>query len=139
MAGPVNLVLSPGDTVLVINNPDTEDRAELAATAAVAYIVGEILIIATANPSVKYQRVSMKRASYIICKQAAKEEKREIRGPRSHVFQALLPNIVSKRKDRHIARAITDCSSCNVVLCSRKECWETVAGYTLMSDCLSLP
>ena len=54
MAGPVNLVLPPGDTVRVVNNPDTEDRTELAATAAVAYIVGEMLIIATANPSVEH-------------------------------------------------------------------------------------
>ena len=115
-------MLPPGDTVLVINNPDTKNRAELAATAAIVYIVGEILVIAIANLSIKHQRVSIKRASYVICKQATKEEKREIREPRSHVFQALLPNIISKRKNRHIARAITGCSSYNVVLCSRKEC-----------------
>ena len=50
----MNLVLPPGDTVPVVNNLDTEDRAELAATAAVIYIVGKILVIATANLSVKH-------------------------------------------------------------------------------------
>ena len=64
----MNLVLPPGDTVPVVNNPDTEDRAELAAAAAVAHIAGEMLITATANPSVKHQRVSMKRASYVMYK-----------------------------------------------------------------------
>ena len=54
MTGPVNLVLPPGDTVPVVNNLDTEDRAELAAIVAVAYIVGKILVIATVNPSVKH-------------------------------------------------------------------------------------
>ena len=124
VADSVNLVLPPGNTVPVVNNPDTEDRAELAATAAVVHIAGEMLVTAAANPSVKHQRVSMKRASCVICKQAAKKKKRGIKGSRSHVFQALLPNIISKRKDRHIARAITGCSSYNVVLCSRKGCWE---------------
>ena len=54
MAGPVNLMLPPGDTVPVINNLDTKDRAELAAIAAVAHIAGKILFIAAANPSVEY-------------------------------------------------------------------------------------
>ena len=54
MAGPVNLVLPPGDTVPVVNNPDTKDRAELAATAAVAHIAGKILVTAAANPSVEH-------------------------------------------------------------------------------------
>ena len=39
VADPVNLVLPPGDTVPVVNNPNTEDRAELVAIAAVAHIV----------------------------------------------------------------------------------------------------
>ena len=68
VAGPVNLVLPPGDIVPVVNNPDTEDRAELAAAAAVAHIVGEILVTAAANPSIKHQRVSMKRTSCVMCK-----------------------------------------------------------------------
>ena len=54
VAGSVNLVLPLGDTVPVMNNPDTEDRAELAATAAVAHIVDEILVIAAANLFVKH-------------------------------------------------------------------------------------
>ena len=64
----MNLVLPSEDTVPVVNNLDTEDRAELVAVAAVIYIVGEMLVIAAANPSVKHQRVSMKRALYIMCK-----------------------------------------------------------------------
>ena len=54
VVGPVNLVLPLGDTVLVVNNPDTEDRVELVAIAAITYIVGKILIIAVANLSVKH-------------------------------------------------------------------------------------
>ena len=68
MAGPANLVLSLGDTVLVINNLDTEDRVELAATAAVAYIADKILITAAANLFIKHKRVSMKCASCVIYK-----------------------------------------------------------------------
>ena len=67
-AGPVNLVLPPEDTVPVINNPDTEDRTELAAAAAVIHIADKMLVTAAANPSIKHQRVSMKRASYVIYK-----------------------------------------------------------------------
>ena len=54
VAGPMNLVLPPGDTVPVVNNPDTEDRAELVAAAAVAHIAGEMLVTAAANPSVEH-------------------------------------------------------------------------------------
>ena len=68
VTGPVNLVLPSGDTVPVVNNPDTEDRAELVAIVAVAHIADKMLVTATANLSVKYQRVSMKRALYIIYK-----------------------------------------------------------------------
>ena len=39
-------MLPPGDTVLIVNNPDIKDRAELVATAAVAYIIGKKLITA---------------------------------------------------------------------------------------------
>ena len=77
-----------------------------------------------ADAYVEHQRVSMKRAACIMCKQAAEEERRGIRGTKRSVFQALSPNIASKRKDKHVARAMTGCSSCNVVLCSRKGCWE---------------
>ena len=54
IAGFVNLVLPPGDTVPVVNNPDIEARVKLAATAAIIYIAGKILVIAAANPSIKY-------------------------------------------------------------------------------------
>ena len=86
VTGPVNLVLPSGDTVPVVNNLNIKDRAELVATVTVAHIAGKILVIATANPYVEHQRVSMKRALCIMCKQATKEEKRGIRGPKSYVF-----------------------------------------------------
>ena len=54
VVGPVNLVLPLGDIVPVVNNPDTEDRVELAAAIAVAYIVGKMLVITAANPFVKH-------------------------------------------------------------------------------------
>ena len=54
VVGSMNLVIPPGDTVPVINNPDTEDRAELVAVAAIVYIVGKILIITIANLSVEH-------------------------------------------------------------------------------------
>ena len=50
----MNLVLSPGNTVPVVNNLNTEDRVELAAAVAIAHIVGKILITATANLFVEY-------------------------------------------------------------------------------------
>ena len=81
----MNLMLPPGDTVLIVNNPDTKDRAELVATVAVAYIVGKKLVTAV-NIYVKHQRVSMKHALYIIYKQATKKEKRGIRSLKSIVF-----------------------------------------------------
>ena len=68
MIGSINLVLSPGGTVLVINNSDTEDRAELAATAAIVPIAGEMLVIAAANLFVEYQRVSIKRTLCVMYK-----------------------------------------------------------------------
>ena len=54
VAGSVNLVLPPGNTVPVVNNSDTEDRVELAATAGIVYIVGKILVTATANLYIKH-------------------------------------------------------------------------------------
>ena len=47
-------MLPPGDTVPVVNNLDTEDKAELAATVVVVYIAGDMLVTATANPSVEH-------------------------------------------------------------------------------------
>ena len=46
IAGSVNLILPPGDTVPIVDNPDTKDRAELVAIAAVACIAGKKLIAA---------------------------------------------------------------------------------------------
>ena len=86
MADSINLVLLPGDKVPVINNPNTKDRAELAATVTVAHIAGRILVTAIANLFIKYQRISIKRASYVIYKQATKKEKREIKKPKSYVL-----------------------------------------------------
>ena len=63
VVGPMNLVLPPGDTVPVVNNPDTKNRAELAAVAAIAYITGKILVTATANLFIKYQ--SLNKACFI--------------------------------------------------------------------------
>ena len=123
VAGSMSLMLPPGDTVPMVNNPDTKDRAELAAAAAVARIAGEKLVAAV-DIYVEHQRVSMKRAPCVMCKQAAKEGKRGIGSSKSIVFQALSPNIVSERKDRHVTRAKTGCSSCNVALCSTRGCWE---------------
>ena len=113
VAGPVNLMLPPGDTVPVAAKGAT------AATAATAAVLAAVV-----DACVEHQRVSMKRAPCVMCKQAAQEGKRGFKGTKSSVFQALSPNIASKRKDRHVARAMTGCSSCNVVLCSRKGCWE---------------
>ena len=67
MAGPVNLILPPGDTVPIVNNPDTKDRIELVATVAVAHIAGKKLVAAV-NIYVEHQRVSMKRAPCVMCK-----------------------------------------------------------------------
>ena len=81
----MNLMLPPGDTVLIVNNPDTKDRAELAATAAIARIAGKKLIAAV-DIYVKHQRVLMKRAPCVMCKQATKEGKRGIGSSKSIVF-----------------------------------------------------
>ena len=60
-------MLPLGDTVPIVNNLNTKDRAELVATAAVAYITGKKLIAAV-NIYIEYQKVLMKRAPYIIYK-----------------------------------------------------------------------
>ena len=54
VADPANLVLPPGDTVPVVNNLDTEDKAELAAAVIIVYIADEMLVTATANLSVEH-------------------------------------------------------------------------------------
>ena len=78
MADPVNLVLPPGDTVPVVDNPDTEDRAEMAATVAVVRTVGKLLVAARADARIKHQRVPMKRAICVVYKQIATEKRRGI-------------------------------------------------------------
>ena len=78
MVGSVNLVLPPGDTVPVINNPDTEDRAEMVATAVIVYTAGKLLVTATADARIEHQRISIKRATCVICKPIAKEKRRGI-------------------------------------------------------------
>ena len=86
----------------------------------------DILPIGPVDPAAlgTHQRVSMKRAPCAICKQAAKEERRGIKRQKRHALQALSPNIASKRQDRHVARAMTGCSSCNVSLYSTRGCWD---------------
>ena len=78
MTGSVNLVLPPGDTVPVVDNPDTEDRAEMAAAAAVVRTAGKLLVTAAADARIKHQRVLMKRAICVVCKQIATEKRRGI-------------------------------------------------------------
>ena len=75
MAGSVNLVLPPGDTVPVVNNSDTEDRVEMAAAAAVVHTVGKLLIAAAADARIEHQRVPMKRAVCVVYKQIATEKR----------------------------------------------------------------
>ena len=70
------------------------------------------------------QRVKLKRAPCVICKQAAAEERRGIKGARRQALQALSPNIVSKRKENRVKRAKTGCGLCNVALCTKRGCWE---------------
>ena len=74
----MNLVLPPGDTVPVINNPDTKDRAEMAATAAVVYTAGKLLVAAAADTRIKHQRVPIKRTICVVYKQIATEKRRDI-------------------------------------------------------------
>ena len=78
VAGPVNLVLPPGDTVPVVDNPDTEDRAEMAATAAVVRTAGKLLVAAAADARIEHQRVPIKRAACMVCKQIATKKRRDI-------------------------------------------------------------
>ena len=71
-----------------------------------------------------HQRVKMKRALCVICKQASAEERRGIKGVRRQVLQGLSPNIVSKRSQQRVSRAKTGCSLCKVALYSKRGCWE---------------
>ena len=79
---------------------------------------------ATIGVKIDHHRVSMKRASCVMCKQGAREGRRGIRGQQGRVLLAISPNVVSRSKDRHIARATTGCSSCQVSLCRDRGCWD---------------
>ena len=81
----------------------------------------------TANPAGLHQWVKIKRSQCVVCKQAAAEERRGIKGARRQVLQAISPNIASRRRDKHIPRARTGCNLCRVALCTpkgTKRCWE---------------
>ena len=82
----------------------------------------------TASPTtytaVRHQRIQMKRSACVVCKQVSAEERRGVKGRKRQVLQALSPHIASKRKDRHVARPLTGCSSCKVSLCAKKGCWD---------------
>ena len=108
VAGPVNLVLPPGDTMPVVADPDTEDRAEIAAAA---------------DARIEHQRIPMKRAACVVCKKIA-TEKRRGQGQKKVAFQESSPNITSKRKDKHVTRVATGCASCSVTLFLTKGCWK---------------
>ena len=99
--------------------------------AAAATVVGPVHImpavvgaVYAAPTRVEHQRVKMKRAACVVCKQAVAEERRGIKQQRRLILQAVSPNVTSKRMDRHISRVKTGCASCMVALCARKGCWE---------------
>ena len=71
-----------------------------------------------------HHRVSMKRAPCVMCKYGAGKGRRGIRGQQGRVLLAISPNIVSRSRDRHIARATTGCLSCQASLCRDRGCWE---------------
>ena len=76
----------------------------------------------TAGTAGQHQRVKIKRAPCVICKQAAKEKKREIKGLRRWILQGISPNIISKRSDYCVFRAKTGCDVCKVALCAKRGC-----------------
>ena len=78
----------------------------------------------TAGTAGQHQRVKIKRAPCVICKQAAKEKRRGIKGLRKRILQGISPNIVSKRSDHRVSRAKTGCDVCKVALCAKRGCWE---------------
>ena len=96
----------------------------IADTATAAYTVAIAGAAYTASARVEHQRVKIKRAACVICKQAAAEERRGIKQQIRQALQAISPNIASKRKDRHVPRTETGCSSCKVSLCMKRRCWE---------------
>ena len=73
-------LLPPGDTIPVADEPDAEHGSEALATTAMARKLGGILTAAAEGANIEHQRVPMKRATCVVCKQASRERKREIRG-----------------------------------------------------------
>ena len=84
------------------------------------------IIKGTGGASIKHQRIGMKRGPCVVCKQAAAEKRRGISvgGKKGRALQDISPNITSKSKDKHISRATTGCSACEVLLCTTRGCWE---------------
>ena len=62
----------------MINNPNTEDRAEMAATAAVICTVDKLLVTAAANTRIEHQRVPIKHTICVVYKQIVTEKRRDI-------------------------------------------------------------
>ena len=89
-----------------------------------AHAKPEAGIIDTASTARRHQKVQIKRAPCVICKQAAAEERRGIKGVRRQALQALSPNIVGKRKERRVNRTRVGCCFCKVALCRERGCWE---------------
>ena len=76
---------------------------------------GNITIIANkaaiTGVKINHHRVSMKRAPYVIYKQGARERKKDIKNQQEYILLVISPNVVSRSKNRHIARATTGYSS----------------------------
>ena len=73
---------------------------------------------------VEHQRVKIKRAPCVVCKQAAAMERQGIKQQRRQPLQAVSSNFASRSLDRHVSRALTGCASSMVALCTKKRCWE---------------
>ena len=124
-------LLPPGDTIPVADEPDTEHKSEALATAAMAHKLGGILTAATEGANIKHQKVPMKRTTYVVCKQASRKRKREIKDQRECSLQVIEPNIVGKEKDKYIARPETGCAVCKVSLCVKRDCWDVFYSKAL--------
>ena len=81
---------------------------------------------------VEHQRVKIKRAPCVVCKQAAAEKRQGIKRQRRQALQALSPNSASRSLDRYVSRAKIGCASCIVALYTRKRCWE--AFYSVINS-----
>ena len=100
------------------------DTAGAADTVDAVDTVGVVGAAGAADPVRLHQRVKMKRAPCVICKQAAAEERRGIKGIRRQALQAIAPNIMCKRKERRVTRTRVGCRLCKVALCRESGCWE---------------